>query len=75
MSCANAKTDFDDDGPVRAMRKTALLSCREDADFAMQLSRPRKRHGKTSALRPVGTTTGASIGGWFVLRARSKWMT
>ena len=75
MSCASAKTDFEDDGPVRVMRKTALLSCREDADFAMQLSRPRKRHGKTYAQRPAVTTTGASTGGWFVLRTWSKWRT
>ena len=75
VSCASARTDLEDDGPVRAMRKTALLFCREDADFAMQLSRPRKRHGKTSTQRQVGTTTGASIGGWFALRARSKWRT
>ena len=37
VNCASARIDFEDDGPVRVMRKTALLFCREDVDFAMQL--------------------------------------
>ena len=72
MSSVSAKIDFIVDGPARAMRKTVLLFYREDVNSAMRSSRPRKKLGETSALRPAGMTIGAYIGGWCILRAGPK---
>ena len=62
VSYDSVRTNFEEDGPVLATRKTVLYFCREDVNFAMQIIK-----GKKKAWQDICSETGRD-GHWHLYR-------